>query len=159
NGNIVRSYNWGPYGLISDQAGNASRFYLFDGMGNTRLLLDTNGAVVSDAAYTAWGYPNSNSYPTTPFGFKGQGGAYRDSESGLMEMGARYSPPALGRFISRDPSGYSAGPNLYAYCMGDPINFFDPNGCGPEENEGIYWDYLRFISHCESLYDAYAPGS
>ena len=41
-------------------------------------------------------------------------------------MGARYYTPALGRFLSRDPSGFAAGTNLSAFCLGDPVNFFDP---------------------------------
>jgi hypothetical protein len=44
-------------------------------------------------------------------------------------MGARYYSPGIGRFISRDPSGFAAGTNLYAFCGCDPINHFDPNGC------------------------------
>jgi uncharacterized protein RhaS with RHS repeats len=47
-------------------------------------------------------------------------------------MGLRFYAPGLGRFLSRDPSGFTAGANLYAYCAGDPINFFDATGCGPQ---------------------------
>lgn len=53
------------------------------------------------------------------FGF---GTEYRD-ETGLIYYGARYYSPALGRFISRDPSGVvGSGVNLYAFCGGDPVN-------------------------------------
>jgi len=37
----------------------------------------------------------------------------------------------LGRFISEDPIGFAAGPNVYSYNSDDPINFTDPTGlCG-----------------------------
>ena len=43
-------------------------------------------------------------------------------------MGARcYDPNAAG-FISPDPLGHTATPDLYSYALGDPINFFDPTG-------------------------------
>ena len=36
--------------------------------------------------------------------------------------------PNVGRFISRDPSGYSDGPNEYQYVQCNPISFGDPSG-------------------------------
>ena len=105
------------------------------------MLLNAAGQVVSDGAYTAWGALNSASYPDTPFAWKGQGGAYRDSESGYVQMGERLYSPALGRFLSRDPSGFSAGPNLYGYCAGDPVNFYDPDGCKPRNFDEFWNEY------------------
>ena len=126
NGNITRSYNWGPQGLISDTSSGVSRFYFYDGVGNTRMLLNASGTVITDAAYAGWGAVYSASYLPTPFGWKGQSGAYRDSESGLFLMGARYYSPALGRFVGRDPIAFAGGINVYSYCGGDPINYTDP---------------------------------
>ncbi len=131
-GTIQRTYTWGPAGLISDHSSTGSRFYLYDGLGNTRTLLGDNGQTIANAAYTAWGMPLGGNYLNTPFAYKGQWGAYRDSESGLFQMGARYYSPNIGSFVSRDPSGFSGGPNLYSYCAGDPVNFFDPNGMQQE---------------------------
>jgi|GEM_PF-1300477 len=134
-GNITRTYTWGALGLISDripgQSGPLTRFYRFDPVGNTRFLLNAYGQILEQAAYNSWGSALSPTYPSTPFCWKGRFGLYRDTESGLFLTQARYYTPALGRFISRDPSGFSAGPNLYAYCAGDPVNFCDLNGCDP----------------------------
>ena len=43
-------------------------------------------------------------------------------------MRNRYYLPAIGRFISRDPSGLGGGTNMYAYAGDDPANFSDPTG-------------------------------
>ena len=138
SGTLKRRYEWGTAGLISDLTYRGSsvqtRLYGYDGLGNTRVLLDGGtGAVLWQGAWTAWGVPNCASVPPTPFGYKGQTGAYLDSETGLLLMGWRYYAPAIGRFLSRDPSGFGAGANLYAFCMADPVNFFDPSGCAPHD--------------------------
>ena len=48
--------------------------------------------------------------------------------SGLVYFGARYYDPEIGRFITQDPTGMIDGPNLYAYCRNNPVNFSDPYG-------------------------------
>ena len=53
---------------------------------------------------------------------------YTDAETGLLYCQQRYYAPNLGRFLSRDPIGFAGGLNPYAYCEGDPINRFDPDG-------------------------------
>ena len=55
-------------------------------------------------------------------------GYQSDSQSGLQLLGARYYDASIGRFISRDPSGYKGGLNFYAYCGNDPVNCSDPTG-------------------------------
>lgn len=39
--------------------------------------------------------------------------------------------PSVGRWLNRDPAGESGGLNLYAYCLNDPVNRFDPLGLSP----------------------------
>ena len=46
----------------------------------------------------------------------------------FFAMGARHYDPLSGRFLSADPLGHSATPDLYSYAGGDPINFLDPTG-------------------------------
>jgi RHS repeat-associated protein len=48
--------------------------------------------------------------------------------TGLYCIGARYYSPEGGRFISADPLGHAATPDLYSYAGGDPINSLDPDG-------------------------------
>ena len=52
-----------------------------------------------------------------------------DSETGLYFYRARYYDPAIGRFISEDPIGFSGGDlNLYAYVRNNPVKYKDPLG-------------------------------
>ena len=59
-------------------------------------------------------------------------GYYYDNETQLYYLPARYYNPDTGRFLSVDPAPPSAGDptslNGYAYCVGDPVQFADPDG-------------------------------
>ena len=52
----------------------------------------------------------------------------RADATGFVYLGARYYEPVSGRFLSADPAGYVKGMNLYNFCSGDPVNYFDPDG-------------------------------
>ena len=60
-----------------------------------------------------------------PLRFPGQ---YFDSETGLHYNRFRYYSPELGRYLSRDPLGFLAGCNFFAYVDNNPINGVDPLG-------------------------------
>ena len=81
--------------------------------------------------YNAYGTKLSGNPTGDPFGFCGQAGSYTDSETGLSLMGLRYYDPSVGRFLTRDPSGYDGGPNLYDYTGNNPVNYADPMGLSP----------------------------
>jgi RHS repeat-associated protein len=48
--------------------------------------------------------------------------------TGLYFYRARYYNPSLQRFVSEDPIGLTAGPNLYAYGLNSPVDLNDPSG-------------------------------
>jgi hypothetical protein len=58
-------------------------------------------------------------------------------------MGARHYDPLSGRFLSADPLGHSATPDLYSYAGGDPINFVDPTGRNAYGIDGTAFDVGR----------------
>jgi uncharacterized protein RhaS with RHS repeats len=47
---------------------------------------------------------------------------------GLINMGARYYDPTVGRFISADPYGHGGSMDLYSYANGNPVFYCDPDG-------------------------------
>ena len=54
--------------------------------------------------------------------------AKNDGATGLYYYRARYYSPALGRFISEDPSQFQGGANYYAYARDTPTGYRDPLG-------------------------------
>jgi RHS repeat-associated protein len=80
-----------------------------------------SGAIISTVDYDAFG----NGGSVMGYGFTGR---EFDPETGLLYYRARYYDPKVGRFLSPDPVGYLAGPNLYSYVENDPVNLVDPYG-------------------------------
>ena len=117
--------------------------YAFDPAGNLVERprgTDPNAAYtdyVSDTAvYDSYGQLRADIDATTgqeyaagdPVGFGGQFGCYTDLETGLVLMTYRYYDTVACRFLTRDPAGYAAGVNPYAYCGGNPVTAVDPLG-------------------------------
>ncbi|RME82046.1 MAG: hypothetical protein D6785_08330, partial [Planctomycetota bacterium] len=107
-----------------------------DGLSSVIALSTPSGNIAARYGYDSfgkriqkWGYDSNN-----PFGFTGR---ILDSETGLYYYRARYYDPDTGRFLSPDPLLFKDGPNLYAYCQNDPVNFVDPFG-----TSGI-WDSIK----------------
>jgi len=59
------------------------------------------------------------------------GAGLYDPETRLYYVRNRTYSPTLGRWIQRDPIGYSGGINLYEYVGGRAANKADPNGTQP----------------------------
>ncbi len=58
----------------------------------------------------------------------GYAGAIWDPDASLCLMRYRWYDPGLGRFLSRDPAGYTDGSSLYLYALGNPLAYYDPWG-------------------------------
>jgi len=87
--------------------------------------------------------PNSSSR-TTPNPCRGvypersrRGGAwgYITDPSGMLQLGARFYWPEVGRFVQQDPIG--DGVNWYAYVGNNPVRWADPRGLDPDN---WYWN-------------------
>jgi RHS repeat-associated protein len=104
-------------------------FYAFDGIGHTRQLTDSAGAVVNSYDYSPFGVSlKADESVANPFRYVGRFGVMEEG-NGLIFMRARYYSASAGRFVSQDPIGLNGGDaNFYRYVQNDPINFLDPLG-------------------------------
>jgi RHS repeat-associated protein len=119
------SYVTGAGGLPLEQiSAGVATYYHQDQLGSTRALTNQAGAVMGTATYDAYGNAATSTGTTSPFQYAGQ---YRDTESGLYYLRARYYDPGTGQFISRDPM-VTTTRQPYAYVADNPLNRTDPSG-------------------------------
>ncbi|TWB48962.1 polymorphic toxin-type HINT domain-containing protein [Nitrospirillum viridazoti] len=109
-------------------------YYVGAGTGDRRWLIpDERGSIIAEAndggtvlsinTYDEYGRPSAKN--SGRFQYTGQVWL---AEIQAYYYKARIYIPSLGKFAQADPSGYSAGMNLYAYAGGDPVNNTDPTG-------------------------------
>jgi len=114
--------------LVSDSAGQA---YLYNTHGDVIRLI---GTLTWNYTYDAYGVQkNPDPLDGNAFRYAGQ---YFDTESGTYYLRARYYNPNTGRFTQQDAwananRGDPLGLNLYCYCNGNPVRYFDPWGQKP----------------------------
>ena len=121
-------YDYGDDLVRMDRGG--VYYYIYDGLGSTRQLVNTVGAVTDTWGYSAFGELASHTGSTVnPFLFNAQ---QFDGASGNYYLRARYYDQSVGRFISQDPfEGRNEDPislHRYLYASVDPMNRFDPGG-------------------------------
>ena len=132
-GAVVSRFVYGSRATVPDYMERDGTRYriVTDHSGSVRLVVNADtGASVHELTYDEFGRVISESGTAgfQPFGFAG--GLY-DRGTGLIRFGTRDYDPVVGRWTARDPINFFGGdPNLYAYLMNDPINYFDPYGLG-----------------------------
>jgi RHS repeat-associated protein len=127
SGNLAAHSTFGAGGLISRRVGSTTTWYAHDPHGSVSLTLDGNGDAVSKHGWDAYG-TSLGTAPSGPFGYGAAYGYYTDSETGLCALAFRHYDPERGRFLNRDPIGYSGGVNLYGYVGNSPVGGVDPLG-------------------------------
>ena len=105
-------------------------YYLYDGHGDVRALLNEAGRITDKYRYNAYGEllektgDTENHYLYT--------GEYYDGTSNLYYLRARYMNPSTGTFISMDTyEGSIYDPDTlhkYLYANGNPVTYSDPSG-------------------------------
>jgi RHS repeat-associated protein len=126
-----------------DSSGTNVGWYLTDRLGSVRQVVNgSNGTVLDQLVYTSYGGIFSESNPANGDRFKFAGGEY-DANTEDYRFNARYYGPTVGRFLSEDPKGFTAGDaNLYRYSANSPVNITDPSG-------ESWWDY--FVSGVQTV--------
>jgi RHS repeat-associated protein len=127
--NNTKTYYVYGLGLLYEASqANTTKTYHFDQVGSTLARTDDSGKVIGQAEYSAYGLTFwKQGDMATPFLYNGQAGVQTDP-NGLLNMRARYYSPYLCRFLNADPSGFSGGPNWFAYADGNPVSRADPFG-------------------------------
>ncbi|MGW0807380.1 RHS repeat-associated core domain-containing protein [Nonomuraea sp. NPDC002799] len=105
-----------------------------DNQGSVQLTVPTGATVPARTrSYQPYGKPRTSETTSTDRGWIGQ---IEDRQTGLNYLNARYYDPAIGRFLSPDPTFDTARPqtvNPYAYGLNNPASFSDPSGLIPLE--------------------------
>lgn len=119
--------------------------------GDVVQIVNTNGNVVAEYQYDAWGNIISQSgymAEINPFRYRGY---YYDEESGFYYLNTRYYDPYVRRFVNAD--NYELLPilaqvpgqlSLYTYCNNNPVMYIDPNG--EEPLTLIFWGSVALLS-------------
>lgn len=103
---------------------------LYDLLGNVIALRDKNGVMVEEYKYDMFGVGSGEGLSPWKYSSK-----RLDRETGFFYFGHRFYDSVLGRWVTADPKGYSAGPNLYAYVMNNPVAHMDQYGLEAETPE------------------------
>jgi RHS repeat-associated protein len=110
---------------------DAFAWYQCDHLGTPMEVTDELGQVAWSGSYKAWGLAEEKLSDKArwadirnPLRFQGQ---YFDVETGLHYNRHRYYDPVIGRFIGKDPIGFSGDINLYAYAP-NAVQWTDPLG-------------------------------
>ena len=150
-----------PY--VCEQPSSSSRavrYLLRDNQGSITHIVTTNGQVLQELSYDAWGRLRNpatqqvyacDSLPTLYLG-RGYTGHEHLTGFNLINMNARLYDPALGRFLSPDP--YVQAPensqnfNRYSYCLNNPLRYTDKTG--KFFLEGLTWGLLKGCAYKEN---------
>ena len=126
---VSARYDYGD-DLVRMDRSSGVYYYLYDGLGSTRQLINTSGAVTDSYGYSAFGEMAAHTGSTVnPFLFNAQ---QFDGASGDYFLRARYYDQSNGRFISQDPfKGDPYDPvslHRYLYSGDEPVDYIDPGG-------------------------------
>lgn len=131
---IYYIYNSGE--LVGMEYDGVPYYYRKNALGDIVEIYNASNTLVGSYKYDAWGNctigTNVNNIARyNPFRYRGY---YYDTETGYYYLQTRYYDPEIGRFINADNIAYLDpktinGCNLYAYCLNNPIMYYDPSGC------------------------------
>ena len=154
-GNRVDEIVWSDNTSTGEQA-----FHHYDARGHGTLLTGSDGNILEQYEYDAFGWPyfydaNGNSIgaydPVQNLweGYSQFGNRFlftgREwlTDLKLYDYRNRMYQPELGRFMQPDPKEFAAGDyNLYRYCHNDPVNKSDPTGMYEEDVHLVLTEFL-----------------
>jgi RHS repeat-associated protein len=130
-----------PDEVFAVERGGSVHTLVADGQGTIMRSVGPEGP--SDpVSYDSFGRPGGSGLAVTTIGFQGRD---YDAETGLYYFRYRYYDPRIGRFLTEDPLGFSAGFNPYAFEHNDPVNLRDPLGLKVKVDPSLRQEYDRAI--------------
>lgn len=172
-GGVSHRYIWSDYvdDLLSDEqisfpSNSVNTLWpLADHQGSIRDIADFNEstgitAIANHRTYDSFGkLRQETGIADIQFGYTGK---LYEKRTGLQNNLNRWYDPNLGKWISQDPIGFSAGDaNLYRYVGNKPTNATDPSGLAETWWEWFFPPYTppgtrQFGSHGIHLEDSYS---
>jgi RHS repeat-associated protein len=134
-GSTITKYYYAGSQRVAIRKGSTLSYLLSDHLGSTSLTINTNGSLVAEMRYKAWGETRYTS-GTMPTRYTYTGQYSNVSDFGWYYYNARWYDPALGRMAQADtvvPGGVQ-GYDRYAYVSNNPIRYNDPSGHCPEDD-------------------------
>jgi RHS repeat-associated protein len=128
--------------------GDVAERYMYDPYGKVTVLNGVVDAEGNDTSEYEWTERTEHTFENEVL-YTGQ---RFDGESGLYLFRNRYHDPSLGRFISRDPTEYEDGMNLYEYVGASPIFYVDWAGAQKQRADA------RGAASKPALPQEYQPG-
>ena len=118
------SYHLGA-GIEAFEQDRKTFYYHQDEQLNTTLISDNEAKLRNHYQYDAFGV-GLDAVEALPNRIRYTGQQY-DEQTGQYYLRARYYNPVLGRFMQEDVY-QGDGLNLYAYCVNNPVVYYDPSG-------------------------------
>jgi RHS repeat-associated protein len=136
SGTVVSRFVYGTKMNVPEYMikGGTTYRLLTDHLGSVRLVVNTaDGTVAQRLDYDEFGQITQDSNPGfQPFGFAG---GFYDPDTKFTRFGARDYNAFTGRWTAKEPIGFRAGPNFFAYAANNPIRFTDPRGLSYSERK------------------------
>ena len=159
-GDETNAYLYGV-GRIGEEQPDGWQYYLGDALGSVRQLTDEAGEITLAKSYLPYGEAiNEAGSSDSAYGYTGE---WVDGYIELVYLRARWYAPYLNQFIQRDPivPDYSNPQNLnaYSYVLNNPVNFTDPSGLSPinqqeppDHRDLTYWLYEEISENANGYY-------
>jgi RHS repeat-associated protein len=114
----------GRFFPLGEQQLNMTLYYAEDAIGSVFEMTDSSSMLRARYEYTPFGVATKTSGDlASTFTFTGH-----FAQGDIVMAPARVYLPEIGRWISEDPAGISADPNLYSYVSNSPMSWVDMLG-------------------------------
>lgn len=159
SGNILARYTAGG-GVdepLAELLSTTASYYEQDASGSVTSLSNPTGGMGNTYTFNSFGRltastgTNSNRFQYT--------GREFDHETGIDYYRARYYDPAIGRFLGEDPIQFVGGIDFYRYALNSPLDFADPSGLCPPENDLVPANPCQYAGRALTPADYAAEGA